>query len=54
MQDVYYVNKPNLLFNHIDAAVYELIAEATTYNDALAILTNSYAKTPSPILLVTR
>ena len=49
MQDVNDANKLNLLINHIDAAVYELIAEATTYNEALAILTNIYAKTPSPI-----
>ena len=41
-------NKLNLLINHIYADVYELIAEATTYNDALAILTDIYAKTPSP------
>ena len=49
MQDVKDASKLNLLINHIDAAVYELIAEATTYNEALAILTNIYAKTPSPI-----
>ena len=49
MQDVSDANKLSLLINHIDAAVYELIAEATTYNEALAILTNIYAKTLSPI-----
>ena len=47
MQDVNDANKLNLLINHIDAAVYEFIAEATTYNEALAILTNIYSKTPS-------
>ena len=30
MQDVNDANKVNLLINHIDAAVYELIAEAAT------------------------
>ena len=49
MQDVNDANKLSLLINHIDPAVYELIAEATTYHEALAILTNIYAKTPSPI-----
>ena len=42
-------DKLNLLTNHIDASVYELISEATTYEGAVTILANTYAKTPSTI-----
>ena len=40
----------NLIFliNHVDASVYELISEATTYNDAAEILASTYSKKPSP------
>ena len=49
MEDVSEANTFNLLVNHIDAAVYELIAEATSYENAITILSTTYARTPSPI-----
>ena len=39
----------NLLINHVDATVYELISEAPDYDDAINFLTNTYARAPSPI-----
>ena len=42
-------HKFNLLVNHINVAVYELIAEATGYENAITILSNTCAKTLSPI-----
>ena len=41
--------KFNLLVNHINVAVYELIAEATSYENAITILSNTCARTLSPI-----
>ena len=38
MQEISDADKLNLLVNHIDASVYELISEATTYNDTVEIL----------------
>ena len=52
MENVSEANKFNLLVNNIDAAVYELIAEATRYKNAITILSNTYARTSSPIFLV--
>ena len=52
MENVSEANKFNLLVNYIDAAVYELIAEATSYENAITILSNTYARTSSPIFLV--
>ena len=51
MEDVSEAIKFNLLVNHIDAAVYELIAETTSYENAVTILSNTYARTPSPIFV---
>ena len=42
-------NKLNLLINHIDAAVYEYIFEAGTYDEAIQILPDTFAKAPSSI-----
>ena len=42
-------DKLNLLINHVDAAVDELISEAPDYDDAINLLTNTYARAPSPI-----
>ena len=41
--------KLDLLINHIDSSVYELISESETYNEAVDLLNSIYAKTPSPI-----
>ena len=49
MKNVNNANKLNLLVNQNDAAVYEHVAKATSYNAALAILTNIYAKTSNLI-----
>ena len=49
MQDETEENKLNLLINHIDAAVYEQISEAAIYNEAIDFLSNTYAKTLSPV-----
>ena len=49
MQDLTEADKLNLLVNHIDAAVYEIISEASTYREAVEILANTFAKAPSPI-----
>ena len=42
-------SKFNLLVNHIGAAVYELIAEATSYKNAITFLPKAYARTSNPI-----
>ena len=42
-------DKLNLLINHVDATVYELILEAPNYDDAINLLTNTYARAPSLI-----
>ena len=44
-------DKLNLLINHIDATVYELISEAPDYDDAIKLLTNIYARASSPIFV---
>ena len=49
MPDVTEANKLSLLINHIDAAVYELISEAASYEEAIQILTTTYATTPNSI-----
>ena len=49
MENVSEANNFNLLVIHIDAAVYELIAEATSYENAITILSNTYARTPTVI-----
>ena len=43
------VVKLNLLINHVDASVYELISEVTTYNDAIKVLESTYVKRTNPI-----
>ena len=45
MPDVSEVNKLSLLINHMDAAAYELISKATSYEEVIQILTHTYAKT---------
>ena len=42
-------DKLNLLINHVDATVYKLFAEAPDYDDVINLLTNTYARAPSPI-----
>ena len=49
MQEKSDTDMVNLLINHVDASVYNLISEATTYNNAVKILANTYAKRPNPI-----
>ena len=38
MPEISDADKLNLLINHADASVYELISEVTMYNDAIKIL----------------
>ena len=42
-------NKLNLLINHLDASVFELISEVTTFAGAIDLLAKIYAKAPSPV-----
>ena len=42
-------DKLNLLINHVDASVYELISDVTTYNDTIKSLESTYVKRPNPI-----
>ena len=49
MQNLTEADKLNLLVNHIDAAVYEIISEAASFEDAVELLSHTYAKSPSPI-----
>ena len=42
-------DKLNLLINHFDATVYELFSEVPDYDDAINLLTNTYARAASPI-----
>ena len=42
-------DKLNLPINHVDATVYKLFAEAPDYDDVINLLTNTYARAPSPI-----
>ena len=49
MQEISDADKLNLLINRVDASVYELISEATAYNDAAEILASTYAKRSNPI-----
>ena len=50
IENVTETNKLNLLINHIDAAVYEYISEAGTYNEEDSqILSDTFAKIPSSI-----
>ena len=42
-------DKLNFVINHVDATVYELFSEAPDYNDAIYLLTNTYAQAPSPV-----
>ena len=44
-----YADKLNLLINHVDASVYEIISEGTTYNDAVEMVASTYAKRPNSI-----
>jgi len=44
-------DKLSLLVNHVDAVVYELITEATAYDDAGNTLQGVYAKPPNPIFV---
>ena len=48
MQDVSKENKLNLLINHIDALVYELISEVANYTEVMEFISNMYVKTPRP------
>ena len=60
VQIVYYIyskldklsaeDKLNLFIYHVDATVYDLISETTIYDGAINLLTNTYARPPSPIL----
>ena len=49
IENVTEANKLNLLINHIDTAVCEYIFEAGTYNEAIQILSDTFAKTPSSL-----
>ena len=49
LEGVTEADKFNLLINHIDSAVYELISETETYDTAVELLKATFAKTPSPI-----
>ena len=49
MQNLTEADKLNLLVNHIDAAVYEIISKAASFEDAVELLSHTYAKSPSPI-----
>ena len=49
MQNLTEADKLNLLVNHIDAAVYEIISEAASFEDAVELLSHTYAKSPSPV-----
>ena len=49
IENVSEANKLNLLINQIDAAVYECISEAGTYNEAIQIVLDTFAKTLSSI-----
>ena len=49
MTEISDAEKLNLLINHVDASVYELISEVTTYNDAIKVLESSYVKRTNPI-----
>ena len=49
MQEISDADKLNLLINHVDSSVYELISEAATHNDAVEILASTYAKRSNPI-----
>ena len=51
MTEVLHVDaeKLNLLINHVDASVYELISEVTAYNDAIRVLESTYVKRTNPI-----
>ena len=42
-------DKLNLLINHVDAAVYELFCEAVSFEAAIELLKEIYAKAPNPI-----
>ena len=42
-------DKLNLHINHVDATVYKLILETPVYNDAINLLTGTYARAPSSI-----
>ena len=49
MQNLTEAGKLNLLVNHIDAAVYEIISEVASFEDTVELLSHAYATTPSPI-----
>ena len=49
MTEVSDTEKLNLLINHVDASVYELISEVTTYKDAIKVLESTYVKRTNPI-----
>ena len=49
MTEISNAEKLNLLINHVDASVYELISEVTTYNDAIKILESTCVKRTNPI-----
>ena len=49
MQNLTEAGKLNLLVNHTDAAVYEIISEAASLEDAVELLSHNYAKNPSSI-----
>ena len=42
-------DKLNSLINHIDSAVYELVSESETYNEAIELLRTIFAKAASPV-----
>ena len=47
--DISEANKLNLLINHVNAAVYEIISDAASYNDAITQLERVYAATLNSI-----
>ena len=48
-EDISEADKLNLLINHVNAAVYEIISDAASYNDAITQLERVYAATPNSI-----
>ena len=48
-EDILEADKLNLLINHVNAAVYEIISDAANYNDAITQLERVYAATPNSI-----
>ena len=48
LEGVTEADKFNLLINHIDSGVYELISETKTYDTTVELIKATFDKTPSP------